>query len=90
MRRFQQWFDSEARDKVLIKAKTKPRPEMVRKQNKVEFQADRTRYSQENNLYLTIQYDRQKAVNPGLTQKEVCSLRVHLRGDHGISQKRRK
>ena len=29
LRRFQQWFDSEASDKELIKAKTKPKPEMA-------------------------------------------------------------
>ena len=90
LRRFQQWFYSKASDKELIKAKTKPKPEMVRKQNKVEFQVDRTRYTQENKLDLIMQYDRQKAANPGLTQKEFCSLQTHLRGDHGISWKRRK
>ena len=42
LRRFQQWFHSQASDKEAIKAKTKPKPELVRKQNKVEFQADRT------------------------------------------------
>ena len=31
LRRFQQWFDSEASDKELIKAKPKPKPEMLRK-----------------------------------------------------------
>ena len=37
LRRFQQWFHSEARDKEAIKVKTKPKPKVVRKQNKVEF-----------------------------------------------------
>ena len=41
LRRFQQWFDSEASDKKLIKAKSKPKPEIIRKHNKVEYQADR-------------------------------------------------
>ena len=73
LRRVQQWFDSEASDKELIKAKTKLKPEMVRKQNKVEFQADRTRFTPEQKLNLIRQYDRQKAVNPGLTHKPKAS-----------------
>ena len=80
LRRFQQWFHSQASDKEAIKAKTKPKPELVRKQNKVEFQADRTRYTPQNKLDLIRQFDRQKAVN----------LRAHLRSDHAISRKRRK
>ena len=50
LRRFQQWFHSQASDKEAIKAKTKPKPELVRKQNKVEFQVDRTRYIPQNKL----------------------------------------
>ena len=65
LRRFQQWFDSWASDKELIKAKAKPKPEKIFKQNKVEFQAERTTYTPENKLDLIRQYDRQKAVNPG-------------------------
>ena len=65
LRRFQQWFDSETSDKELIKAKAKPKPEKIFKQNKVEFQAERTTYTPENKLDLIRQYDRQKAVNPG-------------------------
>ena len=65
LRRFQQWFGSEASDKELIKAKAKPKPEKIFKQNKVEFQAERTTYTPENKLDLIRQYDRQKAVNPG-------------------------
>ena len=79
LRRFQQWFHSQASDKEAIKAKTKPKPELVRKQNKVEFQADRTRYTPQNKLDLIRQFDRQKAVNPGLTQKEFCSTRATLK-----------
>ena len=66
-------------DKAAIKAKMKPKPEVVRKQNKVEFQGDRTRYTPQNKLDLIRQYDRQKAVNPGLTQKEFCSTRASLK-----------
>ena len=79
LRRFQQWFHSEAIDKAAIKAKTKPKPEVVRKQNKVEFQGDRTRYTPQNKLGLIRQYDKQKTVNPGLTQKEFCSTRASLK-----------
>ena len=73
---FQQWFDSEASDKELIKAKAKPKPEMVRKQNKVEFQAGRTHLTPEQKLDLIRQYDKQKGTNPGLTQKEFCTTRA--------------
>ena len=74
LRQFQQWFHSQASDMETIKAKTKPKPELVRKQNKVEFQADRTRYTPQNKLDLIRHFDRQKMVNPGLTQKEFCSV----------------
>ena len=47
----------------------------------MEYQADRTRYTPQQKLDLIIQYDRQKAVNPGLTQKEFCSVRASLK--HG-------
>ena len=67
LRRFQQWFHSQASDMETIKAK--PKPELVWKQNKVEFQADRTRYTPQNKLDLIRHFDKQKAVNPGLTQK---------------------
>ena len=58
LRRFQQWFDTEESDKQLIKAKSKPKPEIVRRHNKVEYQADRTRYTPQQKLDLIIQYDR--------------------------------
>ena len=41
LRRFQEWFDTEESDKQLIKAKSKPKLEIIRKHKKVEYQVDR-------------------------------------------------
>ena len=60
LRRFQAWFQQYEEDVITMK-RPKPIVKKERRQNKVEFQAARVRYTPQNKLDLISQFDKAKA-----------------------------
>ena len=78
LRRFHQWFREYEDDLQKIAKKAKPKPKKPRHQNKVVCQAARERWTVTQKLDFLREWDKMRAENPSLTQKEFCELRPKL------------
>ena len=78
LRRFHQWFLEYEDDLQKIAKKAKPKPKKLQHQNKVVCQAVRERWTVTQKLDFLREWDRMRAENPSLTQKEFCEFRPKL------------
>ena len=75
LRRFHQWFREYEDDLQKIVKKAEPKPKKSRHQNKVVCQAEWTRWTATQKMDFISEWDRMRAENPSLTQKEFCEIR---------------
>ena len=78
LRIFHQWFREYEDDLQKIAKNAKPKPKKPRHQKKVVCQAERKRWTATQKLDFLREWDRMRAENPSLTQKEFCELRPKL------------
>ena len=75
LRRFHEWFHQYEADLDRVR---KPKPKKERHQNKVLFQAERTRFTAKQKLDLIQQFDEAKAADRSLTIKAYCDAGKNL------------